>query len=716
MPLAISRVLFVVRRHIATASFALIFLFARLPFLTSNLAFAAGTTSSFTKPADVATTLVYAGDENFAPYEYLDRDGKPAGLNIDLISAVAKTQGMHVQIQLLPWTRVVAGLRGGDIDVASMYRSRQREQFYEFGIPFELIYHEMFIRLGDPPLRSITDLDGKLLLVEKDAYSTDALTDLGRAEQLRPKLSEPDALAALVRGEGDVAIVSQAVGRPFESRADFSKKLVVTGPPVLYAEYSFVTRQGRRDIVERLNQGLAIVKASGEYDRIYRRWLRPDHSASLLYVVAWISGIAIIATILFLIWTFSLRRQVALKTQALLTEFQAREAAQVALAEAERNLRQSQKLEAIGRLAGGVAHDFNNILTAIVAGASLLREHLSKNTFALVEVDEILVATERAKRLTKQLLAFSRVTPMETQKIDLCQSVIGFKAMLQRLVGDNIRIEVSTPDSPLYVEVDLTLLEQTLLNLAANGRDAMHNGGRLNVLVTEENLTSQNKWSVAAGQYAQIVVSDSGTGMDEVTLARVFEPFFTTKALGHGTGLGLATVLASVTKLQGKVTVESTLGVGSSFRILLPRVSPPDETHSNLAQKILPTHGATEETILLVEDDEALRRLARRAFERAGYRVFVAKDGDEGEAIALTRTFSLVVTDVVMPNCGGPQMVERLRQHQPNLRVLYVSGYVNTDKSLELTAPGTAYLPKPYTVVDLLDRVRTLLLQTSKNA
>ena len=470
----------------------------------------------------------------------------------------------------------------------------------------------MFIKKGTPPLRSLADLDGKRVLVEKDAYSVDALTDLGRAEQLRPMLSEPAALAALARGEGDVAIVSQAAGRPFESRSTFARELMITGPPVLHAEYSFVARKGRRNLIEQLNQGLAAVKASGEYDRIYQHWLRPDRSASLLRIVAWVCGLALAATLVFLVWTFSLRRQVALKTQALLLEFEAREAAQAALAQTERVLRQSQKMEAVGRLAGGVAHDFNNILTAIVVGASLLREQLSDTHLLITEVDEILVAAERAKRLTKRLLAFSRATPMEARKLDICQAISGFKAMLQRLLGDAIRVEVSVPRTPIFVEADLTLLEQTLLNLAANGGDAMPNGGTLNVLVTEEHLEQNNRWSVTAGEYVQLKVSDTGTGMGEDTLSRLFEPFFTTKAVGHGTGLGLATVHASVTKLGGKITVDSTLGQGSSFFVLLPRVQAPEETPLLSTQRHALSRPTPGTTILLVEDDEAVRRLARK--------------------------------------------------------------------------------------------------------
>jgi two-component system cell cycle sensor histidine kinase/response regulator CckA len=653
--------------------------------------------------------LVYSGDENFAPYEFLDRNGKPAGLNVDLIRAVTKAQGLHVEVRLRSWNQVGMGILRGEIDVASMYRSRQREREYDFAIPFELVYHEMMIRKDRPPIRSIGELDGKRLLVEMDAYSVDALSDLGRSNQLSPRSSEPEVLAALVRGEGDVAIVSQSVGRPFENRAVYMRELVVTGPPILYAEYSFVARKGRRELIERLNQGLASVKATGEYDRLYERWLRPDRSASLLRIVIWVCGFALSATVLFLAWSFSLRRQVAAKTRALLSEFAAREAAQTALAEAERVLRQSQKMEAVGRLAGGIAHDFNNILTAIVTGASMLREQMSETASGLSEIDEILVAAERAKRLTRQLLAFSRATPMAASKIDLCQFVFGFKAMLERLVGDNIRVEVVASDGPIYVEAEPTLLEQTLLNLCTNGRDAMQNGGTLKVTVGEAMLAEHDRWALPAGQYARIDVSDNGTGMDERTLAQLFEPFFTTKPIGHGTGLGLATVHASVTKLGGKVSVESHVGIGSTFIVLLPRATTPEEGHLGTAHQRALVHPGPGETILLVEDDEALRRLTQKAFERFGYRVLVAKDGEEGDAIASQETLSLVVTDVVMPNCNGPQMVERIRRKQPNLRVLYVSGYVNGDRGLELSAPGTAFLSKPYTVSELLEATTQLL-------
>jgi two-component system, cell cycle sensor histidine kinase and response regulator CckA len=454
---------------------------------------------------------------------------------------------------------------------------------------------------------------------------------------------------------------------------------------------------------------VASVKASGEYERIYEHWLRPDRSAHYLRILGWVLGAAGLAVLLFIVWNLSLRRLVALQTEVLRQEFEAKEQAKAALARSERILRQSQKMEAIGRVTGGVAHDFNNILTVIVTWASLLREELLSSRGSTAEVDEILVASERASRLTKQLLAFSRATPMEVARVDLCNLVTQLKPMLQRLVGDSVRLETVLPEQAVFVEADPTLLEQILINLAANGRDAMPDGGTLRVSLGSTTLAADNKWFQPPGDYATILVTDTGVGMDEAILGKIFEPFFTTKEVGQGTGLGLATVHANVTKLGGKIAVESALGKGSQFSLVLPRSAAPAAVSEPAAVRGLQARRMGAVTILLVEDDEALRRVARLALERVGYRVLEAKDGEEGEEIARRQAFSVLVTDVVMPKRSGPQLVARLREAMPGLRVLYVSGYVSSPEEIDLRAPRTAYLPKPYVIIDLLEALERLL-------
>lgn len=661
--------------------------------------------------AGAGETICYGGDASFPPYEYLDEKGRPAGLNVDLIRAVALSQGFQVRIQLQPWTRVRNGLLTGAVDVATMYRSPQRAREADFAIPHELIYHEMFIRKGSPPLASLADLAGKRILVQSDTYSADVLSELGYGQGLRRVASEPEALRALARGEGEVAVVTQTAGRPFQERLALADQIVPTGPPILLTEYAFVTRKGNRALIERLNQGVASVKASGEYDRLYHRWIHPDRSAALARQIAWALSAALLIVLLIGVWNQALRRRVRQQTAALRREFEEKERALAALAESERSLRQAQKMEALGRLAGGVAHDFNNLLTIIINYASFLREELAATGKPTTDADEVLAASERAKRLTRQLLAFSRTTPLATVRLDLCQVVADMKPMIQTLVGEPIRLELVAPAAPVVVEADMTQIEQMLLNLAANARDAMPRGGRLTIELGRRALSADNPWALPAADYAVMAVADTGVGMDEETMARVFEPFFTTKGVGEGTGLGLATVFAHATKLGGRVAVQSAPGQGATFTIFLP-VSKAHalEDVSAHAPATVASRGWVGGRILLVEDDEAVRRAARIALERAGFHVQEARDGEEAlELAGETTPLALVVTDIVMPRRGGPQMVAELRLHQPGLPVLYVSGYVGEGQDLELDAPNTGFLAKPFTAEELLGAVHRLL-------
>ncbi len=655
-------------------------------------------------PAD-APEFVYGGDAQFPPYEFLDADGEPAGLNVDLIRAVARQQGLRVHVHLDRWARIRVGLAHGEIDVAAMYRTPQRAREVDFAIAHELIYHEMFVRRGSPGLESLNDLAGKRVLVEAGTFSAEALEAMGTCAAVLEQPSEPDALLALARGEGDAAVVTQTMGRPFHERSEAAPQVVPTGPPVLLAEYAFVTRPDRRQLLERLNAGVAAVKASGEYDRLFERWLQPDRSASTVRVIGWALLATLLAALLVVVWNAALRRQVAAQTRALRVQFEEKERAQAALASTERELRGAQRLDVVGRVAGGMAHDFNNVLSVILSYGHALRDALLSRGEETEDVDEILSASERASRLTRQLLVFSRSTPVAAVPLDLGALVLEIRSLLQRLVGEHIRVETAVPEEPVVIEAEATQLEQVLLNLAANARDAMPEGGRLELRVEVRDIAGDE--GLPGGAYATVTVADTGVGMDPDTLAHVFEPLFTTKDVGRGTGLGLATVLAQVRRLRGRVTVESTPGCGSTFQVLLPlspvrKLGPPQAAPA-------PAPAPTPQAILLVEDDEALRRAGAQALQRAGHRVVEAKDGEQALELFRLAQFTLVVTDVVMPRRGGPSLVAELRRERPELLVLFVSGYVQDGQPLDLAAPGTAFLSKPYAARALVEAVHRLV-------
>jgi CheY-like chemotaxis protein len=369
-------------------------------------------------------------------------------------------------------------------------------------------------------------------------------------------------------------------------------------------------------------------------------------------------------------------------------------------------------MEAAGRLAGGIAHDFNNLLTAILGTAEILLSHLPPGDGFRDDVEEIKRAATRAANLTRQLLAFSRRQVLQPRTIDLDTLAHGVESLLRRLIGEHITLSVRTAPGLWLVRADPGQLEQVIVNLSVNARDAMPTGGSL--VIDTANLTFEGTSHGAEsimppGDYVLLTVSDSGSGMDEETLRHVFEPFFTTKAPGKGTGLGLATVYGIVKQSGGFIYADSEPGRGSRFRIYLPRV---EGTPENTEVQPASTTPRASGLILLVEDEEAVRRLARRVLENVGYRVLEAASGFEALTLVerLDQPLDLVVTDVIMPGMSGQELSARLRATHPTLRILYVSGYTD-DTILQHgnLLPNTAFLQKPFSPASLTERVREVI-------
>ncbi len=378
----------------------------------------------------------------------------------------------------------------------------------------------------------------------------------------------------------------------------------------------------------------------------------------------------------------------------------------------EEQLRQAVKMEAVGRLAGGIAHDFNNLLTAIIGSADLLLEDLAPASPARVDVAEIRRAGERAAQLTSQLLAFSRQQPLTPRVIDVNALVADMDRLLRRLIGEDVQLRtVLTPDLGA-VRADAGQLEQVIMNLAVNARDAMPRGGKLTIETANAELDETytlDHVGVRPGPCVMIAVSDTGSGMDRETLAHIFEPFFTTKEVGKGTGLGLATVYGIVKQSGGHVWVYSEAGRGTTFKIYLPRVAEPVE---GLGPATVPVTLQGTETVLVVENETPVRELARRMLEAKGYAVLTA--ATPADALALverhTEAIHLAVTDVILPGMDGPELARRLEKARPGLRVLFVSGYANEAIVHQgVLDPSVAYLPKPFTAEALARKVREVL-------
>jgi signal transduction histidine kinase/ActR/RegA family two-component response regulator len=378
----------------------------------------------------------------------------------------------------------------------------------------------------------------------------------------------------------------------------------------------------------------------------------------------------------------------------------------------EDELRQAQKMEAVGQLAGGIAHDFNNLLTVISGYTEILLRRLGREAEGSTEIAEVSKAAGQAARLTRQLLAFSRKQVLELSPIDLNAIVAESETMLARLIGENIEVSTSLAEELGSINADSGQVEQIVMNLVVNARDAMPQGGTLalsTAVVMLEDPIADDRVEATTKEYVVLTVTDTGEGMDAATAPRIFEPYYTTKQRGAGTGLGLATVDGIVRQSGGHIEVESALGVGTTIRIYFPRVAeavkpfrpPRPDVERSLAGS---------ETVLLVEDNEALRRVGKQILEVYGYTVLLAVDGEEGLNLALShpRPIELLMTDLLMPKMGGVELAERLSTLRPAMKILYTSGY-NDSTGKPQPVPGSAYLQKPYAMEDLARALRDLL-------
>ena len=378
----------------------------------------------------------------------------------------------------------------------------------------------------------------------------------------------------------------------------------------------------------------------------------------------------------------------------------------------EEQLRQAQKMEAVGMLAGGVAHDFNNLLTIISGYSQLIMNSLPPGDPNHYSAEQILKAGERAAALTRQLLAFSRRQVLQPRVLDLNKLVTGLSTMLRRLIGEDVDLQLALRPDLGMVSADPGQIEQVLMNLVVNARDAMPKGGTLTIETANVDLDesySGRHLAVRPGSYVQIAVSDNGGGMDEATQARLFEPFFTTKASGRGTGLGLSTVFGIVKQSGGNLDVYSVPNRGTSVKVYLPRIDEPAAVETESSRLHV---AAGSETVLLVEDEELVRHLVRETLVRAGYKVMDTSDPLEARRLSESYRgqIHLLITDVVMPKLSGRELAEELHARRAGMKVLYMSGY--TDNAIVNTGilhKEVAFLQKPFTPAALTEKVREVL-------
>ncbi|HXH25405.1 MAG TPA: ATP-binding protein, partial [Vicinamibacterales bacterium] len=405
------------------------------------------------------------------------------------------------------------------------------------------------------------------------------------------------------------------------------------------------------------------------------------------------------------------RLEVLAQMAGVICDAYARQQAEAALKE---HLRHTSKMEALGQLAGGIAHDFNNILTVIRGYADMVHDHVRDDPSVAPQVQEIRQAAESARTLVRQLLLFSRKQPLRAETIDLNTVITDMQQLLRRTLGEDIRVDLRLASEPVWIRADPAQLQQVVMNLAVNARDAMPAGGVLSLETAHVAIGAADLAAypgARAGRYVRLAVSDTGTGMDPRTKERIFEPFFTTKPEGHGTGLGLAIVYGVVRQAGGLMRVESDLGRGSTFTLYFPEAraarqaspAPPAER---------PTRAGGHETVLLVEDDDGVRTFAARILAQHGYRVHAAASPAEALALAghLEPPPDLLLIDVVMPGANGSNLVQSIRAARPGIRCLYMSGYsIQAIQRRGLALDDEPLLEKPFTAMELLARVRQAL-------
>src|SRR5256885_1127599 len=383
--------------------------------------------------------------------------------------------------------------------------------------------------------------------------------------------------------------------------------------------------------------------------------------------------------------------------------------AQNALPQSGKLLEQSQKMEAIGRLAGGVAHDFNNLLAVIIGYSDLLLESLGSSDLNRPKVVRIKQAADSAASLTRQLLTFSRQQVIQPVVLDINQTVSSTEKMLRRLIKENIEFTVELDHNLDRVTADPGQIEQIVLNLVVNARDAMPNGGKLRIQTRNVRLEGDPGAHVPSGRFILLEVTDTGTGMGQHTQSDIFEPFFTTKAVGEGSGLGLATVYAIVKQSNGHIEVQSTLGQGSSFKIYLPATKQAGADHESGKETArLAFSGAT---VLVVEDAQPLRDVICETLRASGCTVLSARDGQEALRMVGERksAFDLLLTDVIMPGMNGPALAKEVRSLRPQTKLLYMTGYSGEFIQADMLTPGVSFIQKPFTSVDLERKIGKML-------
>jgi signal transduction histidine kinase len=647
--------------------------------------------------------VVRVGVYQNKPKVFMDETGRASGLFIELIEKVAEKEEWTLAFVPCSWAECLDALDEGRIDLMpDVAYSRERDRLYSFHNTMVIESWSQLYSRPDAGIHVLSDLNGMRVATLGDSIQEasfkEMISGFGIAAEIVKTESLQEAFRAVQDGSADVAIANHMFGDHFYREFGLVRISIVFEVSELY----FATAHGRNpDLLEAVDRHLTQWRKEPNsiYYAVLSRWMDRPPVGLVPARFLWIIGITILLLLVAVGLVLLLRNQVMVRTRH--------------LSRMNEELRQAQKMEALGKLAGGVAHDFNNQLTVILSYAELALQKLKPGELAWQELTEVVGAGHRAAALTQQLLIFSRKQVLEVSPIDLNQVAMGLEKMLQRILGEDIKLRMSLePDLGLTL-ADQGQIEQVFMNLLVNARDAMPSGGNLVVQTANvdlDDVDGSGHIDVIPGPYVMLSVTDSGCGMDEATRLRIFEPFFTTKDRGKGTGLGLSTVYGIVKQRGGHIRVYSEPGIGTVFTIFLPREI---SASRSVATSVAPLARATgHETILIVEDDKAVRNLAERILRSAGYEVLTASQCDEAMSASAAHSgdINLLLTDVIMPGPSGRALAEMLTRDRPGIRVLFMSGYSDDVIAHQgVLEDGARFIGKPFTVGNLTKKVRDTL-------
>ncbi len=665
-------------------------------------------TFSVLTPASARTVRV--GVYQDRPMVFMDGEGVAQGIYADVLRDLARREGWDLEFVPGTFPECLDRLDRAEIDLMTgIAYSDERAQRWRFNHETLLSnWGQLYVPRGSQ-VKSLLDLEGATMAVlAGDIYNSRfrenaVLFGLGCTYVEVDSFQE--VLALVARREVDAGLVSRLVGTQHEAEYDVARSSVVCCP----SELRFAApAHSDPEVLSRIDAYLATAREErgSVYYQSLDRWLETKTEREVFPVwAAWLMLVIAVVAVTLLVTNLLYRRRLRLRTEEL-----SRMSAQY---------HQAQKMEAVGRLAAGIAHDFNNQLSVIEGYCGILLEDVSEHELASSRVNQILQASQRAGSLTRQLLAFGRKQALTAEVVDVNLLIAELSDPLSRILGDDVSLVTEMGAGPLRVEVDAVHLQQALMNLASNARDAMPGGGRLTLSTSGVDAVAGES---PDGPAVVLEIQDTGEGIPDRNQAQIFDPFFTTKPKGEGSGLGLAMVHGFVSQSGGSIEVHSGLERGTLFRIRLPRVfgEPAAEPEAAKVTSRPSRDSLDDPTVLLVEDNDAVRTYMVEVLERAGYHVIDAGSGQRAVELAQEHgeSLSLLVTDVVMPEIDGLELASYLVGENPRLRVLFVTGYSEQDvaQCCESLAARASMLTKPFQPGGLVEAVEDLLRSSREGA